>query len=65
MEIGSEHAEISASGALVPEKGLAGLEFQTPFSVVVGFAVGVGVWLELEGEDRVLGYGVEEKWRRR
>lgn len=37
-----EHAEVAAGGALLAEEGLAGVEFETSFGAVFGFAEGVG-----------------------
>nr|POE85825.1 hypothetical protein CFP56_07162 [Quercus suber] len=37
VERGGENAEVSACGALVPEEGVAGLKFMTPFGLVLGF----------------------------
>ena len=63
VERGGENAEVSACGALVSEEGIAGLEFMTPFGLVLGFEA--RPQLGEEFRVRVLGNGngngVEEK----
>lgn len=59
VQRGGENAEVSACGALVPEEGIAGLEFMTPFGLVLGFEARPRLGEEFRVS--VLGNGVEEK----
>lgn len=45
VERRGEHAEVSASGAFMAEKGLAGVEFKTPFGTVLRFVIRIEYWL--------------------
>ena len=65
VERGGENAEVSGCGALVPEEGIALLEFMTPFGLVLGFEarprLGEEFRARVLGNGNGNGNGVEEK----
>ena len=65
VERGGENAEVLACGALVSEEGIAGLEFMTPFGLVLGFEarprLGEEFRVRVLGNGNGNGNGVEEK----